>query len=75
MPPINTTSLASRVLSGFGRNVALGGVYSDTDSTVVRSVPFLDRSGLKWLISSTPTVMPETELVSLLTPRLVGTPI
>jgi len=43
VPPINTTSLASRVLSGFGRNVALGGVYSDTDSTVVRSVPFLDR--------------------------------
>lgn len=43
VPPINTTSLTSRVLSGFGRNVALGGVYSDTDSTVVRSVPFLDR--------------------------------
>ncbi|WP_375140274.1 hypothetical protein [Pseudomonas plecoglossicida] len=43
VPPINTTSLTSRVLSGFGRTVALGGVYSDTDSTVVRSVPFLDR--------------------------------
>lgn len=40
VPPINTTSLTSRVFSGFGKTVALGGVYSDADSTVVRSVPF-----------------------------------
>ena len=36
VPPINTTSLTSRVFSGFGQTVALGGVYSDVESTVTR---------------------------------------
>ncbi|EBV3304079.1 hypothetical protein DOH45_23950 [Salmonella enterica subsp. enterica serovar Enteritidis] len=72
VPPINTTSLTSRVFSGFGKTVALGGVYSDADSTVVRSVPFFGQiPGLKWLFNSTSTVKTETELVLFLTPRLV----
>lgn len=72
VPPINTTSLTSRVFSGFGKTVALGGVYSDADSAVVRSVPFFGQiPGLKWLFSSTSTVKTETELVLFLTPRLV----
>ncbi|MDP9530881.1 hypothetical protein [Pseudomonas protegens] len=76
VPPINTTSLTSRVFSGFGKTVALGGVYSDTDSTVVRSVPFFGQiPGLKWLFNSTSTVKTETELVLFLTPRLVDDPI
>lgn len=76
VPPINTTSLTSRVFSGFGKTVALGGVYSDTDSTVVRSVPFFGQiPGLKWLFNSTSTVKSETELVLFLTPRLVDPPI
>lgn len=76
VPPINTTSLTSRVFSGFGKTVALGGVYSDTDSTVVRSVPFFGQiPGLKWLFNSTSTVKTETELVLFLTPRLVEAPI
>lgn len=76
VPPINTTSLTSRVFSGFGKTVALGGVYSDTDSTVVRSVPFFGKiPGLKWLFNSTSTVKSETELVLFLTPRLVDSSI
>lgn len=76
VPPINTTSLTSRVFSGFGKTVALGGVYSDADSTVVRSVPFFGQiPGLKWLFTSSSTVKTETELVLFLTPRLVNTPI
>ncbi|WP_307941533.1 hypothetical protein [Pseudomonas mosselii] len=76
VPPINTTSLTSRVFSGFGKTVALGGVYSDADSTVVRSVPFFGQiPGLKWLFTSSSTVKTETELVLFLTPRLVDTPI
>ncbi|MEK2609543.1 hypothetical protein WLF18_10575 [Pseudomonas shirazensis] len=72
VPPISTTSLTSRVFSGFGQTVALGGVYSDTDTVVVRSVPFLGQiPGLKWLFSSSSTVKTETELVLFLTPRLV----
>ncbi|MCQ1993547.1 hypothetical protein NNX13_27425 [Pseudomonas sp. Eb3] len=72
VPPINTTSLTSRVFSGFGKTVALGGVYSDADSIVVRSVPFLGQiPGLKWLFNSTSTVKTQTELVLFLTPRLV----
>ncbi|WP_411959598.1 hypothetical protein ACK56M_14630 [Pseudomonas sp. s4] len=72
VPPINTTSLTSRVFSGFGKTVALGGVYSDADSTVVRSVPFFGQiPGLKWLFTSRSTVKTETELVLFLTPRLV----
>ncbi|MNH01399.1 Type IV pilus biogenesis and competence protein PilQ precursor [compost metagenome] len=72
VPPINTTSLTSRVFSGFGKTVALGGVYSDADSTVVRSVPFFGQiPGLKWLFNSTSTVKTQTELVLFLTPRLV----
>ncbi|MBJ9975193.1 hypothetical protein IAE35_24440 [Pseudomonas sp. S75] len=76
VPPINTTSLTSRVFSGFGKTVALGGVYSDADSTVVRSVPFFGQiPGLKWLFSSKSTVKMQTELVLFLTPRLVDAPI
>ncbi|WAB95619.1 hypothetical protein OSW16_13675 [Pseudomonas putida] len=72
VPPINTTSLTSRVFSGFGKTIALGGVYSDADSTVVRSVPFFGKiPGLKWLFNSTSTVKTQTELVLFLTPRLV----
>ena len=72
VPPINTTSLTSRVFSGFGKTVALGGVYSDADSIVVRSVPFFGQiPGLKWLFNSTSTVKTQTELVLFLTPRLV----
>ncbi|MFQ6576607.1 hypothetical protein [Pseudomonas sp. UM16] len=72
VPPINTTSLTSRVFSGFGKTIALGGVYSDADSTVVRSVPFFGQiPGLKWLFNSTSTVKTQTELVLFLTPRLV----
>uniref|UniRef100_UPI0015B71E9D hypothetical protein n=1 Tax=Pseudomonas sp. URMO17WK12:I11 TaxID=1283291 RepID=UPI0015B71E9D len=72
VPPINTTSLTSRVFSGFGKTVALGGVYSDADSTVVRSVPFFGKiPGLKWLFNNTSTVKTQTELVLFLTPRLV----
>ncbi|WP_412034182.1 hypothetical protein [Pseudomonas donghuensis] len=68
-----TTSLTSRVISGFGKTIALGGVYSDTDSTVTRSVPFFGQiPGLKWLFSNTSTVSTQTELVLFLTPHLIG---
>lgn len=72
VPPINTTSLTSRVFSGFGQTVALGGVYSDVDTTVTKSVPFLGKiPGFKWLFTSTSTVSTSTELVLFLTPVLV----
>lgn len=72
VPPINTTSLTSRVFSGFGKTVALGGVYSDVDSEVTRSVPGLGKiPGLKWLFNSTSKVSTQTELILFLTPRLV----
>lgn len=72
VPPINTTSLTSRVFSPFGQTIALGGVYSDLDTTVVKSVPFLGKiPGLKWLFTSSSTVSTSTELVLFLTPILV----
>ncbi|UZM15481.1 hypothetical protein LZV00_06975 [Pseudomonas kielensis] len=72
VPPINTTSLTSRVFSPFGHTIALGGVYSDLDTTVVRSVPFLGKiPGFKWLFTSSSTVSTSTELVLFLTPILV----
>jgi len=72
VPPINTTSLTSRVFSPFGQTIALGGVYSNVDTTVVRSVPFLGKiPGFKWLFSSSSTVSTSTELVLFLTPVLV----
>ena len=72
VPPIKTTSLTSRVFSGFGQTVALGGVYSDVDSTVTKSVPFFGKiPGFKWLFTSESTVSTSTELVLFLTPRLV----
>ena len=72
VPPINTTSLTSRVFSGFGQTVALGGVYSDVESTVTKSVPFFGKiPGFKWLFTSKSTVSTSTELVLFLTPRLV----
>lgn len=75
VPPINTTSLTSRVFSGFGQTVALGGVYSDVDTTVTKSVPYLGKiPGFKWLFSSTSTVSNSTELVLFLTPVLVDKP-
>ena len=73
VPPIKTTSLTSRVFSGFGQTVALGGVYSDVDSTVTKSVPFFGKiPGFKWLFTSKSTVSTSTELVLFLTPRLVN---
>lgn len=75
VPPINTTSLTSRVFSPFGQTIALGGVYSDLDTTVVRSVPFLGKiPGFKWLFTSSSTVTTNTELVLFLTPVLVEQP-
>ncbi|WP_152343440.1 hypothetical protein [Pseudomonas syringae] len=72
VPPINTTSLTSRVFSGFGQTVALGGVYSNVDTTVTKSVPFFGSiPGLKWLFTSTSTVSNSTELVLFLTPVMV----
>ena len=72
VPPINTTSLTSRVFSGFGQTVALGGVYSDVDTTVTKSVPFFGSiPGFKWLFTSTSTVSNSTELVLFLTPVMV----
>lgn len=72
VPPIKTTSLTSRVFSGFGQTVALGGVYSDVESTVTKSVPFFGKiPGFKWLFTSKSTVSTSTELVLFLTPRLV----
>ena len=72
VPPINTTSLTSRVFSPFGQTIALGGVYSDLDTTVVRSVPYLGKiPGFKWLFTSSSTVSTRTELVLFLTPVLV----
>lgn len=72
VPPINTTSLTSRVFSPFGHTIAVGGVYSDLDTTVVRSVPFLGKiPGFKWLFTSSSTVSTSTELVLFLTPVLV----
>ena len=72
VPPIKTTSLTSRVFSGFGQTVALGGVYSDVESTVTKSVPFFGKiPGFKWLFTSESTVSTSTELVLFLTPRLV----
>ena len=72
VPPINTTSLTSRVFSGFGQTVALGGVYSDVESTVTKSVPFFGKiPGFKWLFTSKSTVSTSTELVLFLTPRLI----
>ena len=72
VPPINTTSLTSRVFSGFGQTVALGGVYSDVESTVTKSVPFFGKiPGFKWLFTSQSKVSTSTELVLFLTPRLV----
>ncbi|MFI7801482.1 type IV pilus biogenesis and competence protein PilQ precursor [Pseudomonas sp. DD1] len=72
VPPINTTSLTSRVFSPFGQTIALGGVYSDLDTTVVRSVPYLGKiPGFKWLFTSSSTVSTSTELVLFLTPVLV----
>ncbi|MGY2208919.1 hypothetical protein, partial [Pseudomonas tolaasii] len=68
----NTTSLTSRVFSGFGQTVALGGVYSNVDTTVTKSVPFFGSiPGLKWLFTSTSTVSNSTELVLFLTPVMV----
>ncbi|MDY7533287.1 hypothetical protein RGV33_16765 [Pseudomonas sp. Bout1] len=72
VPPIKTTSLTSRVFSGFGQTVALGGVYSDVESTVTKGVPFFGKiPGFKWLFTSKSKVSTSTELVLFLTPRLV----
>ncbi|PMZ03239.1 hypothetical protein C1Y08_23405 [Pseudomonas sp. FW306-02-F02-AA] len=44
----------------------MGGIYSDVDTTVIKSVPFLGKiPGLKWLFTSSSTVSSSTELVLL----------
>ena len=72
--------LDSRSVSGTfvvqdGMPVAIGGLITETDSRVVKRVPFLGRIPLLgWLFRSTEIVKNRTELVILVTPHVIGAP-
>lgn len=72
VPPINTASLSSRVRVKLGQTVALGGVYTQSESEVTYQVPGISKIPyLGALFRYTSTSSNTSELMLFVTPTLV----
>ena len=72
-PTIQQRKIATTVAIQSGETVALGGLIRDTDSTIETGIPILSRIPiLGALFGSTDTFTKRTELLILITPRVVG---
>ncbi len=72
VPSIDTKSVTTQVLVDNGATVVLGGVYVQTRSNVVNSVPFLgDLPGVGVLFRNTNKTDNKDELLIFVTPRIV----
>jgi len=68
-------SVATEVVAGSGQSVLLAGLISESGSETSSNVPFLSKlPGLGWLFSSDAKKSEKTELVLLITPRILETP-
>ncbi len=71
-PNISTRSVSTQVAVQSGQTVLLGGLIKQDNSETASSVPYLGRiPGLRWLFGSTTKSKDRTELLVLITPRVV----
>lgn len=71
-PRISTRSVSTQVAVQSGQTVLLGGLIKQDNSDTASSVPYLSRvPGLRWLFGSTSKSKKRTELIVLITPRVV----
>nr|WP_238536645.1 type II secretion system secretin GspD [Pseudomonas sp. M47T1] len=73
-PSISTRSVSTQVAVQSGQTVLLGGLIKQDNAESTSSVPGLGRiPGLRWLFGSTTKSKDRTELIVLITPRVVAT--
>ncbi|WP_395611352.1 type II secretion system secretin GspD [Pseudomonas sp. B22129] len=71
-PRISTRSVSTQVAVQSGQTVLLGGLIKQDNAEGVSSVPYLGKiPGLRWLFGSTSKSRERTELIVLITPRVV----
>lgn len=71
-PRISTRSIATQVAVQSGETVLLGGLIRQDDVDTASRVPYLGRiPGLGWLFGATSRAKGRTELIVLITPRVV----
>jgi len=71
-PRISTRSVSTQVAVQSGQTILLGGLIKQDNSDTASSVPYLGRiPGLRWLFGSTSKSKKRTELIVLITPRVV----
>ena len=72
-PRISTRSIATQVAVQSGETVLLGGLIRQDDTNTTSQVPYLGRiPGLGWLFGATSRSKGRTELIVLITPRVVS---
>jgi general secretion pathway protein D len=71
-PRISTRSVSTQVAAQSGQTVLLGGLIKQDNSESVSAVPYLGRiPGLRWLFGNTSRSKDRTELIVLITPRVI----
>ncbi|MET0950504.1 MAG: type II secretion system secretin GspD [Pseudomonas sp.] len=71
-PRISTRSVSTQVAVQSGQTVLLGGLIKQDNSDSGTAVPYLGKiPGLKWLFGSTTKTKDRTELIVLITPRVI----
>ncbi|RMN41382.1 proteinral secretion pathway protein D [Pseudomonas cannabina] len=71
-PRISTRSVSTQVAAQSGQTVLLGGLIKQDNAESVSAVPYLGRiPGLKWLFGNTSKSKDRTELIVLITPRVI----
>ena len=71
-PRISTRSVSTQVAVQSGQTVLLGGLIKQDNSESVSAVPYLGQvPGLRWLFGNTSKSKNRTELIVLITPRVV----
>jgi general secretion pathway protein D len=72
-PRISTRSVSTQVAAQSGQTVLLGGLIKQDNSESVSAVPYLGRvPGLGWLFGNRSRSKDRTELLVLITPRVIN---
>jgi general secretion pathway protein D len=71
-PRISTRSVSTQVAVQSGQTVLLGGLIKQDNAESVSAVPYLGKiPGLRWLFGNTSKSKARTELIVLITPRVI----
>ncbi|MEQ4311872.1 type II secretion system secretin GspD [Pseudomonas syringae] len=71
-PRISSRSVSTQVAAQSGQTILLGGLIKQDNAETVDAVPYLGRiPGLRWLFGTTSKSKGRTELIVLITPRVI----